>query len=204
MTAAGVSTCWSSSAVFRGPLMVAQNRQMGPLSARSSLPKNCAGCHGVDGRGRQGRRLHHAERRRALSGCRSDWVVQDGTGGHAVVLQLGDANIRAVVDFLRTLQGKTPTNAAAKVATGYDAGKKIKGASAHRGRYARQPLGGGRPFGRQSDRRNCTVQDPAQTLDRSALSRGCWSQRPSKRLRITPRLDGNHIYVAPPAPVSSM
>jgi mono/diheme cytochrome c family protein len=54
----------------------------------------------------------------ALSDADLIKVVQDGTpAGMPSFSQLGDANIRAVVDFLRTLQGKTPTNAAAKVAT---------------------------------------------------------------------------------------
>lgn len=105
------------------------------------------------------------------------------SSGHAVVLAVGDANIRAVVEFLRTLQGKTSTNAAAKVATGLRCGQEDERArAAHRGRYARQPLGGGRPFGRQSGPAGTAlVQDPAQTLDRAAhFPVVGWSQRLSK------------------------
>jgi len=98
-------------------------------------------------------------------------VVQDGTpAGMPSFSRLGDANIRAVVDFLRTLQGKTPTNAAAKVGTGLPMrARRSKGASGTSWRYARQPLGGGRPFGRQSGPAGTAlVQDPARTLDRAA------------------------------------
>jgi cytochrome c oxidase cbb3-type subunit 3 len=55
----------------------------------------------------------------ALSDADLIKVVHDGTpAGMPSFSQLGDANIRAVVDYLRTLQGKTPTNAAAASATG--------------------------------------------------------------------------------------
>jgi hypothetical protein len=107
----------------------------------------------------------------ALSDADLIKVVQDGApAGMPSFSQLGDANIRAVVDFLRTPWGKTPTNAAAKVATGLRCGQEDQRAqAAHRGRYARQPLGRGRPFGRQSGPAGTAlVQDPAQTLDRAA------------------------------------
>jgi hypothetical protein len=78
----------------------------------------------------------------ALSDADLIKVVQDGTlAGMPSFTQFGDANIRAVVDFLCTLQGETPTNAGAKVATGLQCGQEDQRAqAAHRGRYARQPL----------------------------------------------------------------
>ena len=182
---------------------------MGPMSARSSLPKTAlAVAVSMGGEQTTPRRLCHAERRRTFR-CRSD---QGRAGryssGHAVVLaaRVGDANIRAVVDFLRTLQGKPPTNATAK---GLRCGQEDQRAqAAHRGRYAWQPLGGGRPFGRQSGPAGTAlVQDPAQTAGScSALSRGWLVTTSVQRLRITPRLDGNHdlCRFPPPAPASSM
>jgi hypothetical protein len=78
----------------------------------------------------------------ALSDADLIKVVQNGTpAGMPSFSQLGDANIRVVVDFLRTLQGKTPTNAATKVATGLRCRQEDQRAqAAHRGRYPRQPL----------------------------------------------------------------
>jgi hypothetical protein len=134
----------------------------------------------------------------ALSDADLIKVVQDGTpAGMPSVSQLGDANIRAVVDFLCMLQGKTPTNAAAKVATGLRCGQEDQRArAAHRGRYARRPLGGGRPFGRQSGPGGTAlVQDPAQTLDRAAhFPVVGWSQRLSK----------NYDYELPHASTETM
>lgn len=136
----------------------------------------------------------------ALSDADLIKVMQDGTpAGMPSFSQLGDANIRAVVDFLRTLQGKTPTNAAAKVAMGLRCGQEDQRAqAAHRGRYARQPLGGGRPFGRQSGPAGTAlVQDPAQTLDRAAhFPVVGWSQRLSKDYELPHASTETMIYGA--------
>jgi putative heme-binding domain-containing protein len=70
---------------------------------------NCAGCHGADGRGgEKGPAIATLPSVVALSDADLIKIVRDGTNaGMPSFERLGDAKITAVVDYLRTLQGKT-------------------------------------------------------------------------------------------------
>jgi cytochrome c oxidase cbb3-type subunit 3 len=82
--------------------------------------RNCAGCHGADGRG--------GDKAPAIATmpsvvARSDAdlikIVHEGTQtGMPAFPQLGDADTRAVVKFLRTLQGKAPADTSEAAVTG--------------------------------------------------------------------------------------
>jgi cytochrome c oxidase cbb3-type subunit 3 len=84
---------------------------------------NCAGCHGADGKGGdKGPSIATLPSVVALSEMELIKIVRDGTpAGMPSFERLGDAQITAVVRYLRTLQGKTavsdteelPGNAAA-------------------------------------------------------------------------------------------
>jgi putative heme-binding domain-containing protein len=82
--------------------------------------RNCAGCHGSDGRGGdKAPAIATMPSVVALSDEQLVKIVHDGTqAGMPAFPQLGDAGIRAVVDYLRTLQGKTSSNAPAAAVVG--------------------------------------------------------------------------------------
>jgi cytochrome c oxidase cbb3-type subunit III len=82
--------------------------------------RNCAGCHGTDGRGGdKAPSIATMPSVVALSDDALVKIVHDGTqAGMPAFPQLGDAGIRAVVDYLRTLQGKTSSNAPASAVVG--------------------------------------------------------------------------------------
>lgn len=96
---------------------LAQGQKNGVNAGAQQFARNCAGCHGADGRG--------GDKAPAIATLpsvieRSDAelikIVHDGTSaGMPPFAQLGDANIIAVVNYLRTLQGKTSTNSAAVI-----------------------------------------------------------------------------------------
>ena len=70
---------------------------------------NCAGCHGADGKGGdKGPSIATLPSVVALSEVELIKIVRDGTpAGMPSFERLGDAEITAVVQYLRTLQGKT-------------------------------------------------------------------------------------------------
>ncbi len=70
---------------------------------------NCAGCHGADGKGgEKGPAIATLPGIVALSDPELMKIVRDGTtAGMPSFEQLGDAEIAAIVRYLRTLQGKT-------------------------------------------------------------------------------------------------
>jgi cytochrome c oxidase cbb3-type subunit III len=79
----------------------------------------CAGCHGADGMGGdKAPALVSPSNSTHLSDSDLFRIVHDGTkGGMPPFAQIGDANIRAVVEFLTRLRNNAPpTNASAEVA----------------------------------------------------------------------------------------
>jgi cytochrome c oxidase cbb3-type subunit 3 len=83
---------------------------------------NCAGCHGADGKGGdKGPSIATLPSVVALSEIELIKIVRDGTSaGMPSFERLGDAEITAVVRYLRTLQGKTAVSDTADL-TGYGA-----------------------------------------------------------------------------------
>jgi cytochrome c oxidase cbb3-type subunit 3 len=95
----------------------AQGQRNDANAGAAQFARNCAGCHGADGRG--GDKAPAIATMPSVVG-RSDAelikIVHDGTSaGMPPFAQLGDANIDAIVNYLRILQGKTPNNSAAVV-----------------------------------------------------------------------------------------
>jgi cytochrome c oxidase cbb3-type subunit III len=75
----------------------------------------CAGCHGADAKGGdKGPALISATSPLSASDAELFQIVRDGTkGGMPAFAQIGDANIRAVVQVLRTLESNTGAKPAA-------------------------------------------------------------------------------------------
>jgi putative heme-binding domain-containing protein len=82
----------------------------------------CAGCHGADGRGGdKAPPIVSASREASPSDAELFRIVHDGTkDGMPPFAQIGEANIRAVVEYLRTLEGNgaSDRDAAQVVVTG--------------------------------------------------------------------------------------
>jgi cytochrome c oxidase cbb3-type subunit III len=100
--------------------MLSQGQRNGPDAGAQQFARNCAGCHGADGRGGdKAPAIATMPSVVALSDADLVKIVHDGTqAGMPAFPQLGDTGIRAVVDYLRTLQGKTSSNAPAATVTG--------------------------------------------------------------------------------------
>ena len=84
----------------------------------------CAACHGADGKGGdKAPALISALSATQLSEGELYRIVRDGTrGGMPPFAQIGDTNIRAVVEYVRTLQGETePASVSAAAAMPGDA-----------------------------------------------------------------------------------
>src|SRR3984957_6948530 len=102
---------FAASALF----LIARMPSMGQEQARAvdqgaqQFQANCAGCHGVDGKGgEKGPAIATLPGVVALSEVELIKIVRDGTpAGMPSFERLGDAEISAVVRYLRTLQGKT-------------------------------------------------------------------------------------------------
>ena len=79
----------------------------------------CAGCHGADARGGdKAPALVSASNTTNLSDSELFRIVHDGTkGGMPPFAQIGDANIRAVVQFLRSLEDSAASKSASGEAT---------------------------------------------------------------------------------------
>jgi alcohol dehydrogenase (cytochrome c) len=109
--------------LFAGMLMVAQGQGNGARQFQA----NCAGCHGADGRGSdKAPSITTMPSVVALSDADMIKIVHDGTAaGMPPFAQLGDANITAVVSYLRTLQGKTAVPDTAKVTGDAAAGRAL-------------------------------------------------------------------------------
>ena len=90
---------------------------------------NCSGCHGADGKGGdKAASIATTLSVMKLSDEELSRIVHDGTGqGMPSFAQIGDANITAVVRYLRTLEaGMLPANDFAVVVTGdVDAGRAL-------------------------------------------------------------------------------
>jgi cytochrome c oxidase cbb3-type subunit 3 len=100
--------------------MLSQGQRNGPDAGAQQFARNCAGCHGADGRGGdKAPAIATMPSVVALSDADLVKIVHDGTqAGMPAFPQLGDTGIRAVVDYLRTLQDKTSSNAPAATVTG--------------------------------------------------------------------------------------
>ncbi len=83
--------------------------EQGAQQGEQPFQANCAGCHGADGRGgEKGPAIATLPSVVALTEADLIKIVRDGTNaGMPSFERLGDAKITAVVDYLRTLQGKT-------------------------------------------------------------------------------------------------
>lgn len=99
--------------LFAAMSMPAQGQGNDANVGGQQFASNCAGCHGADGRGGdKAPAIATMPSAVALSDADLFKIVHDGTqAGMPAFPQLGDAGIRAVVDYLRTLQGKTSSNA---------------------------------------------------------------------------------------------
>ena len=100
--------------------MLGQGQKVDANAGAQQFARNCAGCHGADGRGGdKAPAIATMPSVVALSADDLIKIVHDGTpAGMPAFPQLGDAGIRAVVDYLRTLQGKTSSNAPAAAVVG--------------------------------------------------------------------------------------
>jgi cytochrome c oxidase cbb3-type subunit III len=103
--------------VLAGMAMMAQGPGSGNAQGAEQFATICASCHGSDGTGGKAPSLL-APNIIALSDAELIKVVHDGTAaGMPSFAGLGDANIAAVVRYLRTLQGQGGT-AGAEAVTG--------------------------------------------------------------------------------------
>lgn len=106
--------------LFAAMPMPAQRQSNGANDGSQQFVGNCAGCHGADGRG--GDKAPAIATMPSVVELSDDdliKIVRDGTqAGMPAFPQLLDAGIRAVVDYLRTLQGKTSSNAPAAAVVG--------------------------------------------------------------------------------------
>ena len=91
--------------------MLCQGQRNGDAGA-PQFARNCAGCQGADGGGGdKAPAIATMPSVVALSDADLIKIVCDGTQvGMPAFPQFGDAGICAVVDYLRTLQGKTTSN----------------------------------------------------------------------------------------------
>lgn len=103
-------------AAFNATVAKAQTRQQGPQQQRSAaavhgkqtFASTCAGCHGLDGRGGE-RAPNIAENSKVqrLSDTEITSIIEDGIPGAGMPAfrSLGNSQIKAVITYLRTLQG---------------------------------------------------------------------------------------------------
>ena len=101
-----------------------QGQRNQPNPGAQRFVEFCAGCHGADGSGGdKAPSLLHPSNTAAGSDADLIRVVRDGTtGGMPPFAQIGDANIQAVIHYLRTLQGSArPTENTPELALPGDA-----------------------------------------------------------------------------------
>jgi cytochrome c oxidase cbb3-type subunit III len=106
----------------------AQKADNGPGAQR--FMEYCAGCHGADGRGgEKAPSLVSTSNTVNPSDSELFRIVRDGTkGGMPPFAQIGDANIRAVVEYLRSLEdngASNSTSAQAAVTGDISAGRRL-------------------------------------------------------------------------------
>jgi alcohol dehydrogenase (cytochrome c) len=106
--------------VFAGtPLFAQAGPKGGPDQGAQQFAANCASCHGLDGSGSaRGKAIAKVPSVIALSDAELIAIVHDGVMGKGMpaMPQLGDDNIKAVVRYLRVLQGVTGSSAPAAAA----------------------------------------------------------------------------------------
>src|SRR5579864_1930865 len=80
-----------------------------PTSGRSTFNSSCAGCHGLDGTGSdKAVNISGSTRVRHLSDTQLSSIISNGVPGTGMPAfrSLSARQVRAVVDYLRSLQGK--------------------------------------------------------------------------------------------------
>lgn len=80
-----------------------------PAAGRSTFNSSCAGCHGLDGTGSdKAVNISGSARTRHLSDAQLSSIISNGVPGTGMPAfrSLGPRQVRAVVDYLRSLQGK--------------------------------------------------------------------------------------------------
>jgi cytochrome c oxidase cbb3-type subunit III len=110
---------------FGVALACAQSPNGNPGEGAQRFMEFCASCHGADGKGGdKAPGVVTASSITGLSDAELFRIVHDGTrGGMPPFAQIGDTNIRAVVHYLRTLQGEAePSSASAAASVSGDAG----------------------------------------------------------------------------------
>jgi len=109
--------------LFAGIPMMAQGQRNGANQGAQQFATNCSGCHGGDGKGSdKAPAIATMQRVIDMSDAALTKVVHDGTAaGMPPFAQIGDANIAAVVRYLRTLQGVGVAAAPAAAAVTGDA-----------------------------------------------------------------------------------
>ena len=100
--------------------MMAQGQRNGANQGAQQFATNCSGCHGGDGKGSdKAPAIATMQRVIDMSDADLTKVVHDGTAaGMPPFAQIGDANITAVVGYMRTLQGQGGAGAPAAAVTG--------------------------------------------------------------------------------------
>ena len=95
--------------LLAGMPLMGQGQMSAVDQGAQQFQANCAGCHGTDGKGGdKGPAIATLPNFVALSEIELINIVRDGTtAGMPSFERLGDAEITAVVRYLRTLQGKT-------------------------------------------------------------------------------------------------
>jgi len=109
-----------------GPLR-AQNQQKAAEPGARQFARNCAGCHGEDGRGGdKAPAIATMPSVIALSDAQLSRIVHNGTqNGMPAFPQLGNDDVDAVVHYLRTLQGQTGSSSVEPVTGNTDAGRTL-------------------------------------------------------------------------------
>jgi cytochrome c oxidase cbb3-type subunit III len=107
-----------------GLLSIALSSRAQENAGARQFARNCAGCHGADGRGGdKAPGIATMPAVVALSDEQLIKIVHDGTpAGMPAFPQLDDTSIHAVVNYLRTLQGKTSTGASSPITGNVDNG----------------------------------------------------------------------------------
>ncbi len=83
--------------------------KLAPAAGRSTFNSFCAGCHGLDGSGSdKAVNISGSDRVRHLSDAQLSSIISNGVPetGMPAFRNLNESQVRAVVDYLRSLQGK--------------------------------------------------------------------------------------------------
>jgi cytochrome c oxidase cbb3-type subunit III len=118
----------SSLILFEGMPALGQDQPgVGPGQGAQLFSSNCAYCHGADGRGGRAPAIATLPKVVAMSNQDLIGIVHKGEAdqGMPSFPDLGDQGTKAVVQYLRTLQGVTANGSVAKLAGDPDAGRQI-------------------------------------------------------------------------------